>query len=168
MGRYATSSSIPLLMPYFLAGNTSASDTAGVDIWSTACDRAEAEVNGAIVARYDPSTWTSGAIPPLIVKLSQDLACLYAIKSAVTQDAQIKNVNIADWEKAADSLKEIEQGVKKLAYTDGSLVPTRSSSRFLSSTMGYSHIFAMDKEQNWRSSQAEQDAIDAERSAGDA
>lgn len=166
MGRYATSTSIPQLMPNFLVGNSSASDTAGVDIWSTACDRAEAEVNAAVVARYDPSTWTSGAIPPLVVKLSQDLACLYAIKSAVTQDSQIKNANIADWEKASDSLGRIEAGQIKLAYTDGSLVPTRSSSRFLSSTMGFNHIFGMDKEKNWKSGDVEQDAIEAERSAG--
>lgn len=169
MGRYATSTSIPLLMPFFLAGNTSASDTAGVDIWSAAADRAEGYINASITNRYDPQPWTgtgTPAIPPLIRKINEDLACLYSMRSAVTQDTNIKNMNLADWERSEQLLFDIRDGKIKLAYTDGSLVPTRSSSRFLSSTAGYNHVFGMDDEDNWDSGQVEQDDIDSERDAG--
>ncbi len=171
MGRYATSSSISLLLPNWLNGNTTSSDTYGADIWSTSADRAEGYVNAAIVARYDPSTWTSTGtpvIPPLVRKITEDLACLYAVRSAITQDASVKNANLAEWEKAEATLFEIRDGLIKLADTQGALVPTRSGTRFMSSTQGYNHIFGMDNERTWGSGDVEQNAIDDDRKAGGA
>lgn len=156
-------------MPYFLSGNSSGSDSFGNDVWSAAADRAEGYINATIVARYDPSTWTSTgspAIPPLIRKINEDLACLYAIRSSITQDSQLKNANLAEWEKAEQSLFDIRDGKIKLAYTDGSLVSTRSSSRFVSSSSGYNKIFGTDSEVNWSSGDNEQDAIEDDREAG--
>lgn len=170
MGRYATSTSISVLMPFFLSGNTTTSDANGADIWSAASDRAEGYVNAAIVSRYDPSTWTttgSPAVPPLVRKVTEDLACLYTLRSAITQDANVKNSNMPEWEKAEQVLFDIRDGKVKLAYTDGSLVPTRSGARFLSSTGGFNHIFGTDSERAWGSGDVEQDAIDSERQAGE-
>lgn len=165
MSRYATSTSISLLLPNWLSGNTTTSDSYGKDVWSMSADQAEAEVNAALVARYDPSTWTSTgtpAIPPLVIKLTQDLACLYAVRAAMTQDSQIKNPNIDEWQRAKDTLDQIRDGLVKLAYTDGSLVPSRSSNRITSST-NYAHIFALDSETNWDVDSDQIDDIDSER-----
>lgn len=167
MGRYATTTSISLLLPNWLVSNTTSSDTYGTSVWSISADQAEAEVNAAIVARYDPSSWTSTgspAIPPMVIKLTQDLACLYAVRAAMTQDSQIKNPNLDSWERAHDTLKQIQDGIMKLAYTDGSLVPTRSSSRIVSSHAGYAHIFALDNEKNWGVDSDQLDDISTERS----
>ena len=166
MGRYAPVTSISRLMPGFLVGNTTASDTAGVDIWSIASDDAEAEVNSSLVARYDASAWTSTgspAIPPLVRKMANDLSCLYTIRRSQVQDSQIKNPNIAEWERTQDILEQIESGERRLAYTDGSLVPTRSGSRILSSTEDYAHIFALDDESNWDVDDDLIDDVDSER-----
>lgn len=169
MGRYATSSSISVLLPNWLSGNTVTSDAYGADIWSAAADRAEGEVNSSIVNRYDPTSWTTTGdpgIPPLVRKLTEDLACLFSVRAAQTQDSQIKNPNIAEWERSRQVLKDLRDGFEKLAYTDGSLVPTKSASKILSSTQGYSHIFALDAEVNWDVGQGEISDIESERSGG--
>lgn len=169
MGRYATSTSISVLMPFALSGNTTTSDSNGTDIWSAASDRAEGEVNSYLVARYDPSNWTTTGnpgVPPLVRKLTEDLACLFFMRSAMVQDSQIKNPNIPEWEKAETKLEKIRDGVTVLAYTDGSLVPTKSGSRIVSSTVGYSHIFGMDSERTWGVGTGQIDAIQDERDTG--
>lgn len=169
MGRYATSASITLLMPNILTGNTTTSDSYGTDIWSNACDSVEGYVNSTITNRYDPSTWTSTGsppVPPLIRKISEDLTCLYFMRRVMTQDSQIKNPNIAEWEKSEQMLFDIRDGTVKLAYTDGSLVPTRSSSRFLTSTEGFNHLFGIDSEKSWGTGSIQQDAIRLERQLG--
>ena len=167
MGRYATSTSISVLMPFFLSGNTTTSDATGTDVWSATADRVEGEVNSVLVPRYDPSTWTSTgspAIPPLVRKLTEDLTCLYSIRAAMVQDSQIKNPNIAEWERARETLGLIRTGSLKLAYTDGSLVPTRSAGKVLSSSEGYAPTFEMDDEANWKVDQDRLDAVDSDRS----
>ena len=156
-------------MPFFLTGNTTASDTAGGDIWSGAADRAEGYINSTITNKYDPSSWTSTgtpAIPPLIRKINEDLACLYTMRSAVTQDSQVKNANLDDWAKAEQVLFDIRDGKIKLAYTDGSLVPTRSTSRFLSSSSNYNRIFELDNEQNWDVGDNKLDDVSDDRDSG--
>jgi hypothetical protein len=166
MGRYATSTSISLLLPNWLSTNTTTGDTYGTNIWSLSSDQAEGEVNASLVARYDPSTWTSTgspAIPPLVIKLTQDLACLYAVRAAMTQDTQIKNANWDSWERAHQTLQDIRDGLTKLTYTDGSLVPTRSTSKIISSTISYPHIFALDNERSWNVGANQIDDIKSER-----
>src|ERR1041385_3180993 len=166
MGRYATSTSISLLLPNWLTGNTTTSDVYGTSIWRRSSDQAEAEVNASLVAGYDPSTWTSTgppATPPLVIKLTQDLACLYAQRSAMTQDTQIKNANWDTWERAHQTLDDLKNGITKLTYTDGSLVPTRATSKIISSTQGYQHIFALDNERSWHVGSNQIDDIKAER-----
>lgn len=169
MGRYATSSSISVLMPNWLSGNTTSSDTYGTDIWSAASDRAEGKVNSYLVARYDPSGWTttgSPGIPPLVRKITEDLACLAVMRGAMTQDSQIKNPNIAEWLESEKDLEAIRDGFTKLAYTDGSLVPSKSSTRIVSSTEGLNHTFDLGPESEWGPGQAQLDLIDDEREAG--
>ena len=53
MGKYATTTSIPNLLPQFLAGNTSASDTAGTALFSKHIDRAESRVDSCITGAED-------------------------------------------------------------------------------------------------------------------
>lgn len=167
MGRYATTTSISLLLPNWLSGNTTTSDTYGTAIWDQASVDAEGEVNSSLVARYDPSSWTTTgtpAIPPLVIKLTQDLACLYAVRAAITQDAQVKNMDLDKWERAHQTLAEIQSGDKKLAYTDGSLVPSRSGQRISSSTQNYAHIFGVDDEKRWGVDSQQIDDLESERS----
>jgi hypothetical protein len=165
MGRYATTTSISVLMPHFLAGNTTTGDTYGAAVFSKAADRAEAEVNAAITARYDPSTWTTTgtpALPPLVVKLAEDLACLYSMRSVMVQDSQIKNPNLAEWAKAQDTLDLLREGKVKLTYTDGSTVPTKADGRMGTST-DYPHITNLDDENAWGVASTRLDDIASER-----
>lgn len=152
MGRYVTTTSISVLMPSFLTGNTTASDTAGVDIFSNATDYAEGEVNGAMVSRYDPSSWTTTGnpgIPPLVRGIAADLTCYYAIRNAGVQDSQVKNLSLDTYGMVLEKLEKLRNGKLPLAYTDGSLVPTRSAARMLSSTENYTQIFGLDTESSW-------------------
>lgn len=152
MGRYVTTTSIPVLMPSFLAGNTTASDTAGVDIFSSATDYAEGELNAAMVPRYDPSAWTttgSPGIPPMVRGMAADMACYYSIRNAGVQDSQIRNISLESYEKVFEKLEKLREGKLALAYTDGSLVPTRSAAKIRSSTEGYTPIFGLDSEKSW-------------------
>lgn len=165
MRRYVTTTSIPVLMPSFLQGNTSASDTAGVDIFSNAADYAEGELNAALVARYDPSSWTttgSPGIPPMVRGIAADMACFYAIRNTGVQDSQVRNLSLDSYEKVFDKLALLREGSLALAYTDGSLVPTRSSGRMLSSTEGYTPIFGLDTETAW---ERDPDEVDDQSSA---
>lgn len=152
MGRYVTTTSIPVLMPSFLAGNTTASDTAGVDIFSNATDYAEGELNATIVTRYDPSAWTttgSPGIPPMVRGMAADMACFYSIRNAGVQDAQVKNLSLDTYARVFDRLDLLREGKLAISYTDGSLVPTRSAGRMLSSSEGYTPIFGLDTETAW-------------------
>jgi len=150
MGRYATTTAIADILPFFLASNTTTSDARGTSVFSKAITQAEAKVNSAVTARYDASSWTSGAIPPLILALSEELACYYAIRAAYTQDGQSRNDYLDDFKSALDTLKKLEEGDIKLTYTDGSLVPTRSGNRFLSTSENYSPVFGLDTATAWK------------------
>ena len=163
MGRYATSTSISLLLPNWLASNTTTSDTYGTDIWSAAADRAEGEVNSYLTARYDPSGWTTTAIPPLVRKLSEDLACYYSQRGSSTQDSQIKNRNLEEWKQTMETLSLLRSGDLKLAFTDGSLVGGRTDARMVSNTESRAHIFALDDERSWDVDADTLDDIDTER-----
>lgn len=152
MGRYVTTTSLPVLMPQFLLGNTSTSDTAGVDVFSTAIDYAEGEINSILVNKYDPSSWTttgSPGIPPMVRAMAADLACYRAARSISVQDAQIRNLNLENYKPVLELLANLRDGKVKLAYTDGSLVPSRTTNRFLSSTENYAQVFGLDSETAW-------------------
>jgi len=147
MGAYATTTSLPQLMPFFLKQNTTTADADGVAIFAKHIDRAEGVVNAAVTAKYSlPITPT----PPILITLTEDIACYYATRGAYTQDGQNKNEYMTEYKSAMDILKQIIKGDIKLSLTDGSLVPVNSSSRFLASTENYTPIFGLDDPTEWQ------------------
>ena len=165
MGSYATTTSISELIPNFLSGNTTSSDTAGTSIFSRHIDRAEGIVNGCVTARYSLpfiTATTTTNVPPILRTITEDLACYFALRGAYTQDGQNKNAYYTDYKTAMETLDGIKNGTVKLAYTDGSLVPTVSTNRFLSSTEGYTPVFGLDDPRVWK---RDSDEIDDQEDA---
>jgi hypothetical protein len=152
MGIYATTSSISELMPGYLVGNTTASDTVGAALFSRHIDRAEGIVMSTVGARYDVAAFRVGTtttnVPPMLRTLSEDIACWFAARAAYAQDGNRKQMYLDAFEIAKETLTDIRDGKTKLAYTDGAEVPPRSAARFLSST-NYTPIFGLDDPESW-------------------
>lgn len=161
MGLYATTTSIPNILPGFLKGNTTSSDTAGVNLFSHHIDRAEARINAAIASRYDIAGFTSGSIPPLLIKLTEDIAAYRVIRATAYRVAD-RNEYLEDYKAAEDAIEQLIKGEINLTYTDGSSVAAISASRFLSNTKEYTPIAGLDDEQNWG---RDSDEIDEQSSA---
>ena len=153
MGDYATTTSISNLLPQFLVGNSTSSDTANTAVFSAQIDRAENTVKSMAGARYDISAFRFGTtttnVPPLLRTLSEDMACWFAIRAGYVQDGGRRQEYLDDYKEAKSTLTDIRDGKQVLLYTDGTEVPTRATARFLSDTDGYSHIFNMDDEESW-------------------
>ena len=147
MGLYATTSSIPQLIPFFLSGNDISSDTAGVILFSKHIDRAESRVNACLVARYSLPFTT---VPPLVRTLTEDVASYYTVRASYIKDGQLKQEYLDDFLKAEDTLIQIKNGEVKLALTDGSLLPALTISKFLSSSEGQGQIFGVDSATAWK------------------
>jgi hypothetical protein len=64
--------------------------------------------------------------------------------------ADDRNEYLDDFKSAIDMLNDLKEGKVKLTYTDGSVVPVISSSRFLSDKDGYTPIFGLDDQQDWK------------------
>lgn len=152
MGSYATTTSISELLPQFLAGNTTTSDTAGVAIFSRHIDRAEGVVNSYCGARYDMSGLRVGTtttnVPPMVRTLTEDLASYYAMRGSYVQDGNQEQKYLDKFESAMATLKDIRDGDLKLALTSGALLAVRSG-RFISSTQDYSPVFDLDDPESW-------------------
>lgn len=159
MGRYATTTSISDLIPNFLIGNTTTSDTAGTAMFSKHIDRAEGIVNTYVSARYSLPFTT---VPPVLITLSEDLACYFAVRSAYTQDGQNKNQYYPEYKWAMEQLDSIRKGEIKLTLTDGSEVTGDTSNRYISSTENYTPVFGIDNPENWK---VDPDLIDDQRDA---
>ena len=145
MGLYATTTSFPSLIPNLLAGNSTA-DSAGVDALSAHITRAESIVNSYLSARYSiPFT----VVPPIVRTLSEDIASYFHIRGVSVQDGQRDNPWYTSYKLAIDMLEDIKDGKTQLSLTDGSAVGPVSTSRFLSSTDGYSQTFNLDTPDNW-------------------
>lgn len=165
MGSYATTTSLSELVPFFLIGNTTSSDTAGTNIFSRHIDRAEGVINSYVTARYSLPFiigTTTTNVPPLLRTLSEDIACYYLMRGAYTQDGQNRNEYITEYKLAMETLDLIKEGEIKLSYTDGSMVPTLSNTRVLASSEDYTPIFGLDDPANWA---RDEDEIDDQESA---
>jgi phage gp36-like protein len=149
MGRYATTSSISELVPNFLKGNTTTSDTAGTATFSRHIDRAEAVVDGYLAARY-AVPFTTTAVPPLVKKWAEDIACFNALRATYAQDGQIRQEYVHAYEDSQKQLEAAAAGQLALLLSDGSFAPTRPSTRMLSTTLGYTPIFGRDDESAWK------------------
>jgi len=149
MGLYLSTTAISLILPGYLKGNTSTSDTAGVNIFSRQIANAESKVNSVIGARYDITAFTSGSIPPLLTKLTEDIA-VYNVILLSGYRADDRNEYLDDYKNANETLNQIIAGEINLTFTDGSLVSVKSTKRFLSSTKDYTPIAGLDSETSWK------------------
>lgn len=151
MGFLATTTSISDLLPNYLVSNTLTSDTAGASIFSRHIDRAEGLVMSAITRKYNPAALTTTTYPPVLRQWAEDIACYFAIRGASTQDSGKINRNIEEFKPSYDFVMEILRGDAEftLAYTDGSLVPSRSSSMIVSSSQSFAPITNLDDETAW-------------------
>lgn len=159
MGAYATTTSISLLLPGFLKGNTTSSDAEGTAVFNHHIDRAESKINAMISARYDITGFSS--TPPLLAKLSEDVA-VYSVIRATGIRANDRNEYMDDFQRAETTLNKLMKGEISLTYSNGDLVSVLSSKRFLSSTLDYTPIFGLDEETSW---QRDEDEIDDQEDA---
>jgi len=135
------------MLPSFLKDSTSAStDTFGTAMFDRQVLNAESLVNASISPHYQISGFT--AIPPLLRKLTEDIAIYHVIK-ATGYRADDRNEYLDDFRGAIETLDAIKMGTTKLTYTDGSVVPQLTSQRFLSSKTGYTPIFGLDDQTEW-------------------
>lgn len=147
MGAYATTTSFSELLPNFLKGNTTTSDTFGAAMLSRHIDRAENIVNSYVSTRYSlPFT----SVPPLVRTLTEDIACYYAIRGSYVQDGERKNEYMDAFKLAMDTLADIKAGLTHLVLSDGSLLNPQASSRYLSSTKDYTPTFDLDTVTSWK------------------
>lgn len=161
MGSYVTSTSYSLILPGFLKSNTTASDAEGTSIFTRQVNNAEGIVNSAISSRYSISGFT--AIPPILRKITEDIAVYNIIKSTGFR-ANDRNEYLDDFKDSMNLLNEIKGGTTKLTYTNGSLVGQLNTSRFLSNKSDYAPITNLDDQQNWKVDSDELDDIDNDRS----
>lgn len=165
MGFYATTTSISDLLPNYLVGNTTTSDANGVALFSRHIDRAEGMVNAALNTKYDVSTFTTTALPPMLTQLSEDIACYFAIRGASTQDGQIKNEYVEKFKVAYDFVQDVLKGEAtiSLTYPNRTSVPTKASGRIKSSNDTYVPITNLDDPENWQVDPSLIDDIASER-----
>lgn len=152
-GDYATTTSIADLLPNFLKGNTSSSDSAGVAIFGKHIQRAEALVNSVVGQRYAlpfiVGTMTTN-VPPILRSLTEDIACYYVMRGTLNQDGKNMNPYLSEFKFAIETLNKIGAGDIVLVDTTGSQVTPLSSSRFLSSSKTYTPVFGLDSSTAWR------------------
>lgn len=146
MGLYATTTSIPNLLPQFLKGNSTGSDAAGAAAFSAHIDRAEALVNSRLTNRFALPFTT---VPPLVRSMAEDIACFYALRAAIAQDGQVDNKQIERFASGFETLELVAGGKMGLAMTDGSAFSANSANRIKSSTLGYSPTFNLDEPKDW-------------------
>lgn len=160
MGMYVTTTSINLILPHFLKGNTTTSDTAGTNIFSRQIDNAESQVNACVASRYNIAGFT--VVPPLLRQLTEKLA-IYNVMMITGYAADKRNEYTDDYKNAMTTLQQIKEGTTKLTNTDGSLVAGIGSSRYLSDKTGFTPIFGMDDESKWKRDENEIAAQDNAR-----
>lgn len=153
MGDYATTTSISLLLPNWLKGNTTTSDAPGTAVFDKHITRAESLVNAAVSVRYSlpfiVGTTTSN-VPPVLRTLTEDIACGYALRGSFAQDGASRNEYPESYFAALDMLKQIEKGEIILTNTGGSVVPTLATGRMKSSSENYTPIFGLDEPKQWK------------------
>jgi phage gp36-like protein len=168
MGRYATVTSLALLLPGFAEGDTITVDEVAKNRFSKHIDRAESLVDAAIGRKYalpfiSEGDTTTTNVPPAIRTLSEDIACYFAMRGSFSQDGKTKNPYLDDYERALETLEKIALGTMPLVYTGGSEVPANSSSLIMSSTKTFRPVFGLDDAVDWRRDPDEVRQTEAER-----
>lgn len=164
MGKYFSTSSISIVLPGFLKGDTTTSDTNGVAIFARAIENTEGYIDSVISRRYEVADFTTTSIPPLLRMITENLS-IYEVLKKTGYRANDRNAFLDDFKNAQDLLEKIAEGEINLAYTDGSLFPISSSevSRLKSTTEDYHAITNLDDEQDWEVDKDQLDAIETER-----
>src|SRR4051812_26528501 len=112
MGRYATTTSLALLLPGYAEGDTTTVDEVAKNRFSKHIDRAESIVDAAIGRRYSlpfvsEGDTTTTNVPPVIRTITEDIATYYAMRGSFSQDGKIKNPYLDDYKSAMDMLEQI-------------------------------------------------------------
>lgn len=166
MGDYATTTSISLILPGFLKGDTTTVDLEGTSRFSKSVTRAESVINGLISRRYAlpfiVGTTTTN-VPPILRTIAEDIACYYSMRKTFNQDGKIVNPYLAEYKSAMKLLESIAAGTAALSYTDGSEVPAQSSNLMKSTTRNFRPVFGLDDPPNWRRDPDEVRQTEAER-----
>lgn len=168
MGRYATTTSLSLLLPGYADGETTTVDEVAKNRFSKHIDRAESIVDAAIGRRYSLPFVSEGAttttnVPPVLRTITEDIASYYAMRASFSQDGKVKNPYLADYESAVEMLNAIMGGTMPMVYTNGSEVPANSVNRFLSTTKDFRPVFGLDEATEWRRDPDEVRQTEAER-----
>ena len=162
MGRYATTTSISQLLPNFLKGNTTTSDTEGTAIFSRHIDRAEDVIDGYLAARY-ATPFSTSSVPPLVKTWTEDIASYNALRATYAQDGQIRQDYVDAFKSAETQMMNAAAGGIVLILSDGTFAPTRQTTRLLSTTEGYTPIFGRDDETAWKRDDDEISDTETER-----
>ena len=161
MGIYATTTSFSNLLPYFLRGNTTTSDTTGESIITEEILNAESVVDSYVSARY---SLPFVLVPPLIRTLSKRLTQCQIILGSYVQDGERDNDYWKAYcDQAYKTLESIRDGKTKLAITDGSILTPTLTNRFKSNNEDYTPIFGLDTSTAWVVDSDKLDAISDSR-----
>lgn len=160
MGSYATTSSISIRLPSFLNGNTTTSDAETTNTFSEYIGKGEAMFNSAVSKRYALPFTT---VPPMAREISFDIAAYYTILAFSTRDWPNRNETLDDMKQAFKDLDRISSGEIRLALTDGSLVPPRSSAVMLTNRESEGAIFDVDEPTEWQVDQNRLDDLEGSR-----
>jgi len=160
MGKYFSTTAISIVLPGFLKGNTTTSDTLGTELFARQIENAEGKIDSMISARYEITAFT--AIPPLLRKLTENIS-VYNVMMKTGYRANDRNEYMDDFKDANETLDRIIKGHANLTYTDGSVVPTLRKQRIISDKKNYPPIFNLDDETNWDISDSQLSDIEAER-----
>jgi phage gp36-like protein len=125
--------------------------------------RADTLINSKIARRYDITGYdTTGAVPPLLRTLSEDIASYFSFRAWFGQD----NQNVNDWtdkfNDAVNILDEVRDGNIDLVNTAGSMIPeiTSSTSEYIdSNTVDYQASFDEDDSLDWKTDSNKLDSI---------
>lgn len=143
MGNYATTSSISLIVPNFLDGNTTTSDAEGTAIFAKAITRAEDDINSILGARFS-TPFTAGSIPPAVITWTEDWATYLALRATAVQDGQLAQVYLDDYKETRALVVSTANGGAALIMSDGSDAPVKAVSRFRSTSKEWFPIFQRD------------------------
>ena len=168
MANYATATTVLALLPGLpQTTTTSPGYTTTVAVITSHLTRADNIIDGKICRRYDVASFkTSGAVPPILITLAEDITSYYTYRSLFTADGQ----NASDWtDKFKDAitvLDEIRNGDMDLVNSVGTLILTLSTSSddlCVSNTKDYTPTFLEDTATSWVVDEDKLDDIDDER-----
>lgn len=145
MGLYVTTTSISVILPGYLKGNTTTSDVEGTAVFSEKIDDAEALINSHVSRLY---SLPFSPVPPVLRMLTKKIACYFTFQDTAYRSKN-ENPYFAEYKTALKMIESIGEGKIALADTSGTIVPRQSATRILSNTKNYTPIFGLDDAEKW-------------------